>query len=194
MMKNYIIPLIVIVSVITATHLFASSLYRKQIEQEQIKLANEQGKVRYNEWSFSLFASVVGQSVDKTIWKHYADTVSIEDCISYPCLLIYVSPMENLCISCVNYAISSVQETYADEWESPQIGILTCGYNGELKERVLKKKVYSVEKDMFAIKNFNNPVYLLVGKDKKIVSSFMPYEVMEGWTVEYLKSIRSLLE
>lgn len=47
MMKNYIIPLIVIVSVITATHLFTSSLYEKQIEQEKIKLANEQGRVRY---------------------------------------------------------------------------------------------------------------------------------------------------
>jgi len=47
-----------------------------------------------------------------------ADTVAVDDCVSYPCLLIYVPPMENL----------------------------------------LKKKVYSVEKDMFAIKNFYNPV------------------------------------
>lgn len=34
MMKNYIIPLIVIVSVITAVHLFTSSFYKKQVEQE----------------------------------------------------------------------------------------------------------------------------------------------------------------
>lgn len=193
-MKNYIIPLIVVVSVIIATHLFLSSFYKEQVEQEKIMLANEQGKVRYSEWSFSLFTSVVGQPVNKAIWKHNADTVSVDECVNYPCLLIYVPPMENLCISCVNYAISSVQEIYGDEWGSPQIGILTCGYNGELKERILKKNVYSVEKDMFAIKNFNNPVYLLVGKDKKIISSFMPYEVMEGWTTEYLKSVRSLLK
>ena len=87
-----------------------------------------------------------------------------------------------------------MQEIYGDEWGSSQIGILTCGYNGELKERILKKKVYSVEKDMFAIKNLNNPVYLLVGKDKKIISSFMLYEVMEGWATDYLKSVRSLLK
>ena len=182
------------VSVIATTHLYTSSVYTKQMEQEQIRLSDEQGKVRYNEWSFSLFTSVVGQPVNKAMWKHYADTVVADDCISYPCLLIYVPPMENLCMSCVNYAISSVQEVYGDEWETSQIGILTCGYNGELKERLLKKKVYSVEKDMFAIKNFNNPVYLLVSKDKKIISSFMPYEVMEGWTDEYLKSVRSLLK
>ena len=194
MMKNYIIPFIVVVSVIVATHLFSSSFYKERIEEEKIMLANEQGKVRYNEWSFSLFTNVVGQSLDKGLWKYNADTVSVDDCVSYPCLLIYVPPMENLCISCVNYAISSVQEIYGDEWDSSQIGILTCGYNGELKERILKKKVYSVEKDMFAIKNFNNPVYLLLDKDKKIISSFMPYEVMEGWTTEYLKSVRSLLK
>ena len=193
-MKNYIIPVVVVISVIVATHLHTSSIYAEQMEQEQIKLSNEQGKVRYNEWSFSLFTSVVGEPVNEAMWKYYADTVSVDDCISYPCLLIYVPPMENLCMSCVNYAISSVQEIYADEWGSPQIGILTCGYNGELKERLLKKKVYSVEKDIFAIKNFNNPVYLVVDKDKKIISSFMPYEVMEGWTVEYLKSVRSLLK
>lgn len=194
MMKNYIIPIIVVFSVITATHLYTSSVFTKQIEQEQVRLYNEQGKVRYSEWTFSLFTSVVGQPVNVVKWKYYADTVSVDDCISYPCLLIYVPPMENLCISCVNYAISSVQKVYGNEWKTSKIGILTCGYNGELKERILKKKIYSVEKDMFAIKNFNNPVYLLVGKDKKIISSFMPYEVMEGWTTEYLKSVRPLLK
>ena len=84
MRKYYIIPFIVVVSVITATHLFTSSLYEKQIEQEQIKFANEQGKVRYNEWSFSLFTNVVGQSLDKGLWKHNADTVAVDDCVSYP--------------------------------------------------------------------------------------------------------------
>ena len=193
-MKNYIIPLIVVASVIVATHLFLSNFYKERIEEEEIKLASEQGKVRYSEWSFSLFTNVVWQSLDKGLWKHDADTVSVDGCIEFPCLLIYVPQMENLCMSCVDYAISCVQEVYSDEWQTSKIGILTCGYNGELKERILKKKVYSVEKDMFAIKNFNNPVYLLVGKDKKIISSFMPYEVMEGWTTEYLKSVRSLLK
>ena len=194
MMKKYIIPFIVVVSVIIATHLFLSSFYKERIEEEKIMLANEQGKVRYSDWSFSLFKNVVGQSLDEGLWKHDADTVSVDDCVSCPCLLIYVPPMENLCMSCANYAVSSVQKIYGDEWENSQIGILTCGYNGELKERILNKKVYSVEKDMFEIKNFNNPVYLLVGKDKKIISSFMPYEVMEGWTTEYLKSVRPLLK
>lgn len=193
-MKNYIIPLIVIVSVITAVHLFTSSFYKKQVEREQVKLSNEIGKIRYSEWSFSLLKSVLGKSVDETKWSHFSDTVSADDCISYPCLLIYVPPMENLCMSCVNYAISSVQKVYNNEWESPKIGILTCGYNGELKERILKKKVYSIEKDVYLINNFNNPVYLVVDKNKRIISSFMPYEVMEGWAEDYLNSIRTLLK
>lgn len=192
-MKNYGIPFLVIVSVIVSTHLFSSSFYKKQIEKEQVKLGNEIGKTRYHEWSFSLFTSVSGKSLGK-VWKHHADMVSVDDCVSYPCLLIYVPPMENLCMSCVNYAISSVQKIYANEWKTSQIGILTCGYNGELKERILEKKVYSVEKDMFSIKNFSNPVYLVLDKDKRVISSFMPYEVMEGWTDEYLNSVRSLLK
>ena len=59
-MKKYIIPFGVVVSVIVATHLFLSSFYKERMEEEKIMLANEQGKVRYSEWSFSLFTNVVG--------------------------------------------------------------------------------------------------------------------------------------
>ena len=192
-MKNYIIPICVILSVIIAAHIFTQSLCEKEFERTKIVLANQEGKLRYSEYLFNLSTSIVGTIMGSEVVNHYAEIDALDNCFDFPCLLIYVPSIENLCMSCVNYAISSVQEIYGEEWETPKIGILTCGFNGELKERILRKKVYSVKKDIFSIEDFNNPVYLVVNKEKRIISSFMPYEVMEGWTNRYLNSIRALL-
>ncbi|MDE6181234.1 MAG: hypothetical protein K2G02_09040 [Phocaeicola sp.] len=99
-------------------------------------------------------------------------------------------------MSCVDYAISSVQSAFSNFATDSCINILSFGYNPDLKERIIKKKVFYVaQNDLSSFSAFNQvlPFYLVIDGEKHIISSFIPNMTLPKLTRDYLHNIHSYL-
>lgn len=136
-MKSYIAPALTILCVIIGTYSVTKKQSEKLHEKVQIEKANFIGRERYFKFLFNFALNNIGQKFPVYEVKHKTDTISSDQIITYPGLLICIPETENVCMSCVDYAITSVREVFPDFEKNQSIGIVSFGYNLNLKERIV---------------------------------------------------------
>lgn len=177
-MRQYVIPVVVVVCVIISTFLYTKYHIEQQYKVCQIEYANVVGEKRYLESLVSSMINDMNQSLAPcALLKRGRDSLTLSQAVSFPCLLIYIPETDNVCMSCVDYAISSVKKVFADFEKRTNIGIISQSYNPDLKERIINKKVYFLQdKRIFSSvhNEFNNPLYLVINEKCQVISSFVP--------------------
>ncbi len=198
-MKQYLIPVIVVVCVIASTFLYTKYHIDKQYKVRQVENANLVGDKRYLESLVSSMINDMNQPLSScTLLKRGQDSLALAQVASFPCLLIYIPEADNVCMSCVDYAISSVKKAFVDFDKRTDIGIVSQAYNPDLKERIINKKVYFLQdkRALISVHNeFNNPLYLVINKEYQVISSFVPNANFDNLTRSYLSKVETgLLE
>lgn len=196
-MKQYLIPVIVVICVIASTFLYTKYHIDKQHKVRQIENANIVGEKRYLESLVYSMINDMNQSLPScTSLRRGQDSLTLAQAVSFPCLLIYIPEADNVCMSCVDYAISSVKKVFSDFEKRTDIGIISQAYNPDLKERIINKKVYFLQdkRALISVYNeFNNPLYLVINKEYQVVSSFVPNANFDNLTRSYLSKVEAAL-
>ena len=194
-MKQYIVPFVVVAFVIGTTYMLMNFRFEKSEKEYQIDLANKEGKIRYANQLFSFMSEHFGEKINEVNIIHQKDTFDLNDVLTFPSLLVYIPENEEVCMSCIDYAITSVKNTFENFSQSENVVIVTCGRNVELKERIIKKDIYFTLNDKPLIDTeLKSPIYLLVNEELQILSSFIPNILNDHWTVEYIKGVYDFIK
>lgn len=194
-MKRYFIPLVVVVCAIIGTFLFTKSQLDKQYEVCRMNNANIVGDRRYLESLVKSMINDMNQSVSSSaLLVRGQDSLALSEIVSFPCLLIYIPETDNICMGCVDYAIEAVKKVFADFEYRTDIGIVSQGYNPDLKERIINKKVYFLQEDSMFItvhNEFDSPLYLVINNECRVISSFVPNANFENLVLNYLSKVKT---
>ena len=125
----------------------------------------------------------------------------LSESISKPSLIIYIPFSEDLCSSCVRYAITKVENAYPSLVQNNRVQIITSNYNPLVKSRVYKINILylSIENPKLNIPADRDeieilPRYLIVNKDLIITSFFTPNSQYPERTDDYLQSVTNFLQ
>lgn len=123
---------------------------------------------------------------------------SIFEYISLPCLVIYI-PNDEICMTCVDFAINKVRSKFPDFGENSNILLLTSKFNPNMNARIYGKQVFhftSEIKNGFGITADNErvPQYFLLTVNKEISLFFTPNSACEELSDIYLEKVNKLLK
>lgn len=122
---------------------------------------------------------------------------SLSESISQPCLIIYIPYSEDICMSCIHFAITKVKSHFFNFSTNSNICIITSRYNPKIKSRIYQKEIYHLTKenegfDIPADKVFL-PHYFIMDSEFVITSFFTPNSSYPDLTDNYLKSVKKIL-
>ena len=124
------------------------------------------GEKRYLEDSFNDLLTVDFITGDSVNLKRGDTQSQLADLVSYPCMIIYLpSVQEEICGSCLDFAINEARDTLGDLFVSNRINIISLGDNPEIKERIYKKKVYVTETALIDVPKAYMPYYFVLNED-----------------------------
>ena len=152
------------------------------------------GEKRYLEDSFNDLLTVDFITGDSVNLKRGDTQSHLADLVSYPCMIIYLpSVQEEICGSCLDFAINEARDTLCDLFVSNRINIISLGDNPEIKERIYKKKVYVTETALIDVPKAYMPYYFVLNEDGKVSHLFCPNSAFEDHTTAYLTKVASIL-
>lgn len=156
----------------------------------QVSINSVIGEKRFLEDYFDISLSGNVLILDSTNLIRKEETKNIFDVIELLCLIIYTPSMdENVCMSCINYAIQEVKKKFTDYSFNRHICIISVRKNPELKERIIKKKCYYVEENILGVSKKNVPYYFVIDENRNINDLFIPNSSFKSYTDTYLKRI-----
>ena len=113
---------------------------QKQINQYTRSIIGE--KI-YLEDSFKNFLSTDTICIDSIWVEHKEQAIKLSDIVSFPCLVIYLpSTEEEICGSCIKYALNSVKTNFGNILENNHICLISVSENPAIKKRVYQKDCY----------------------------------------------------
>ncbi len=126
-----------------------------------------------------------------------SNTKLLSESISQPCLIVYIPYSEDICMSCIHFAITKVKSYFSNFSTNRDICIITSCYNPKIKSRIYQKKIYHLSKknggfNIPADKKFL-PHYFIVDKKFVITSFFTPNSSYPDLTDDYLRSAKKIL-
>ena len=166
-----------------------SWIYSRQ-EKLKERMNSTIGENRFLKDSFENLVWSDSVSVDSILLKHGRKIVSLSKAVSFPCLIIYLpSIREDVCNSCLIYALDEVKNTLKNFSTSKHICIISVGYNPEIKERIYRKECYVVDDAFLDVPRVNMPYYFVLEKDGNIKWLFSPNYLFKEFTEIYLKHL-----
>lgn len=121
----------------------------------------------------------------------------IPESLQLPALVIYLPYSEDVCISCISFAIDKIKSSFSDFEVNNQIIIITSKYNPNIKGRVFKKKIYHLipANPQLGIPADNEkiPHYFIISKNRKIDYFFSPNSLFPDLTDKYIETIRTII-
>lgn len=110
-----------------------------------------------------------------------------------PCFVIYVPDLENVCISCVDYAINSAKEHFPDFKTCNRIQVITNAENNPaLNARMVGRNILRLkDKSGLGIPadTLNAPQYFIVNSNYEVNAFFTPNSAYPELTDMYLTRI-----
>lgn len=151
------------------------------------------GERRYLEDCVADLLTVSSVNADSLVLRRGEECFSLSDCVSYPCLVIYLpSVQEDICGSCLFYAINEAQNSLGALFGSKNVCIISLGDNPEIKERIYKKRVYITDRPLLAVPKAYMPYYFILEENGSVNSLFCPNSAFEEHTSAYLANIGSM--
>lgn len=121
----------------------------------------------------------------------------LSESISQPCLIIYIPYSEDICMSCIHFAITKVKSHFSNFSTNSNICIITSRYNPKIKSRIYQKEIYHLTKENggfdIPADNMFLPHYFIVDSKLVITSFFTPNSSYPDLTDDYLKSVKKIL-
>lgn len=183
---------IVIIAVVLALVLLFGGLWYSysKLKRMELVMSNIIGENYYLKDSFNNLSTVNYISVDSVWLKHGQEAVELSKVVSFPCLIIYLpSVHEDVCNSCIDYAINEAMRTFKNFSNSRHICLVSIDFNPEIKERVYKKKCYFVDKALLDVPQVNMPYYFILNKDGSVEFLFAPNSLFKEYTALYWKQL-----
>ena len=82
--------------------------YSKQ-KKVTLSISSVIGEKRFLNESFNGLLTVNSITIDSVCLRHGEETVELSEVVSFPCLIVYLpSIQEDICNSCIEYALSEV--------------------------------------------------------------------------------------
>ncbi|MDR2037253.1 MAG: hypothetical protein LBQ60_04950 [Bacteroidales bacterium] len=164
---------------------------RKNIT-EKVETADLQNVILYNSFLFSM----VNDGKDLNNLEVYTDSKNkffLFDSIRTSTLMICIPPSEDICSSCIDYAVNSVKDFFPDFSSNGNIIIFSHTIDSRIKNRIHEKKIYRCFSDDCILGLTNNienkPFYIITDTDRKANMFFVPNSLMPELTSRYLKIV-----
>ena len=157
-----------------------------------LESATIQSAVLYNSLMFSMLnAGIQLDGIQSIASESDGKFIQINKNETY--FVIFVPLSEDICNSCVDYAINSVREFFDDFSESDRFILLAQGRNPVLRSRVYNKQIYHDIPDTLALNLINNPenkpFYFVLNDNMEASMFFIPNALMPELTDKYLDII-----
>ena len=151
-----------------------------------------QNAILYNSFMFAMMNDGVKLERLQEITTEWNGKV-IPININKPVLIIFVPLSDDICSSCVNYAINSVRDSFDDFSKNDRIFLLAQGRNPILKSRVYNKPIYHEIPDSYILNLITTPekkpFYFVVDDNMEASMFFVPNSLMPELTEKYLKLV-----
>ncbi len=116
------------------------------------------------------------------------------DSISLPILMIVMPPTEDICNSCINYAVHSVKYFFPDFLDNKRVIVFSHKLNSRIKSQMDRKKMYYCVSDSCKLGlihgQASKPFYVVLNPDRKASMFFTPNNLMPELTDRYLKIVK----
>lgn len=165
---------------------------QKQINQYTRSIIGE--KI-YLEDSFKNFLSTDTICIDSIWVEHKEQAIKLSDIISFPCLVIYLpSTEEEICGSCIKYALNSVKTHFGNILENNHICLISVSKNPAIKKRIYQKDCYVAQTALLDVPQTNIPYYFILTKEGYVRYLFYPNGLHKEYTIQYLKFMDSIYQ
>lgn len=165
---------------------------QKQINQYTRSIIGE--KI-YLEDSFKNFLSTDTICIDSIWVEHKEQAIKLSDIVSFPCLVIYLpSTEEEICGSCIKYALNSVKTNFGNILENNHICLISVSENPAIKKRVYQKDCYVAQTPLLYVSQTNIPYYFILTKEGYVRYLFYPNGLHKEYTIQYLKFMDSIYQ
>lgn len=126
-----------------------------------------------------------------------SNAMSIYEYILLPCLVIYI-PKEEICMSCVDFAINQVKSRFPDFGLNPNILLITSKINPNINSRIFGKRIFhftSKTENRFGIPadSEDMPQYFLLTANKEINLFFTPNRACIELLDTYLEKVNEMI-
>lgn len=189
-MKNAILFLLTIVCCIVAMSLISRYRIKREETRRLITISNIIGEKRYlmDLFDISMYNNKE-LTVDTLTFNRKNQIIQAKSEIELPCLIIYIPSSQNVCMSCINYAILSVKENIPNIYNSKNCCIVSAKHLPILQERIYKKKIFHLE-DTISL-NVSYPIYFLLTENINIILPFIPNAQYATFCEKYLRNIKN---
>lgn len=162
---------------------------QKQINQYTREIVGEKF---YLEDSFHDLLSTDTICIDSISVRHHEKEIKLSDVVSFPCLVIYLpSTEEEICGSCIKYALNSVKTYFENFSKNNHICIISTSENPAIKKRIYRKDCYISQTALFNVPQTDRPYYLVLTEEGCVRYLFYPNGLYEKYTTQYLDFLDS---
>lgn len=199
--KYYIFfPIVVGIFIIVLLCVFS---YRQVVHTNNLTFDMEQIKLFYNGLYQRVSVSLLNQGLiieDVVIVDDSNDCNEkiLSESINNYSLIIYIPYSDDICMSCINFAITQVMSHFPNFSTNDNIYIITSRYYPQIKSRIYKKKIYYITNEISGLKipadSIFLPHYLIINNDLVITSFFTPNSLQPEMTNNYLESASRFLQ
>ncbi len=190
-MKKSIYILFIFITVLVLTQIFILT------DRKELKSTLESGKLQSGILYHAFINSVMTDGCilnDITVSKSQGQPFLLFDSLAFPALIIGIPLSEDICGSCVDYAVNTVSNFFPDFSNNERIVVLSHVSDPNVKERVYRKSVYRYLSDSCQLglrgMIISKPFYVIIDKDKKANMFFVPNSLMPDLTKQYLAIVR----
>lgn len=149
------------------------------------------GEKRFLEDSFNNLLSTDTILIDNINLTHGREVIKLSEIISFPCLVIHLPSIEeDICNSCIEYALNEVATNLKKISGNKHICIISVGLNPEIKERIYKKEYYITDKPLLNVPKANMPYYFVLDKDGHVEYLFAPNFSFKEHTDTYWRQLK----
>lgn len=150
---------------------------------------------RFLKDSFNGLLTINSIDIDSVWLRHGDKIIKFSEVVSFPCLIVYLpSIQEDICNSCIEYALNEVMVNFKEYSRNEHICIISVNSNPEIKERIYKKKCYVVDETLLDVPKANMPYYFVLNKEGHVEFLFAPNFLFKECTTIYWKQLKSNYE
>lgn len=129
--------------------------------------------------------------VDNVCLAHGKQKVKLLEVVRFPCLVIYLPSIhEDICNSCIEYALNSAMEHIENFSLNKHACIISVNANPEIKERIYKKECYVTDLALLNIPQTNMPYYFILEKNGSVNHLFAPNLLFEKYVDIYFNFLK----
>lgn len=123
--------------------------------------------------------------------SYRGESIALSDIVTYPCFVVYLpSIQEDICNSCIEYALNEASENLVGFAENKHICIISVGVNPEIKERLYKKKCYIADSDLINLSSKNIPYYFVITEQGCVKDLFSPNFLFKKHVAFYWQALK----